>query len=273
MAFKRGLETPNYPHHGPPQTSATPFDPKQLPLPKPIPERSEAGKDLTARLMRPQTAIAAGAAKGTSVSQPPAETPAAKRPPLGLPAGSVRALLCLIIVTFLVIQTARGVRVDVVWSEALMITLAHYFTTRRFVPLSHELRAKLEATGEIEPDESPLYLPKHSVRILLVAAFAGLAYYLYDHGRLFETQSLSLLVSVGAYLLGITVRGVLGWWSRHTGIRSPAWWVDFKAFGTLVIVLAAVGLQLAGVQQVHGWDASRLQDFSLGLVLYYFGSR
>ena len=47
MAFKRGLETPNYPHHGPPQTSATPFDAKQLPLSKPVAERSEAGKDLT----------------------------------------------------------------------------------------------------------------------------------------------------------------------------------------------------------------------------------
>ena len=157
----------------------------------------------------------------------------------------MRALLCLIVVSFLVIQTARGVRVDVVWSEALMITLAHYFTTRRFVPLSHELRAKLEAAGEIEPDESPLYLPKHSVRILLIGAFAGLAFYLYDHGRLFEAQSLSLLVSVGAYLLGITVRGILAWWSSRTGITSPAWWVDFKAFGTLLIVLAAVGLQLA----------------------------
>jgi hypothetical protein len=273
MAFKRGLETPHYPHHGPAQTSAAPFDPKQLPQNQPVPERSEAAKELTARLMRPQTAVAAAPAKGPSVSHPPAESPAAKRPPLGLPAGSVRALLCLIIVSFLVIQTARGVRVDVVWSEALMITLAHYFTTRRFVPLSHELRAKLEAAGEIEPDESPLYLPKHSVRILLIAAFAGLAFYLYDHGRLFEAQSLSLLVSVGAYLLGITVRGILAWWSRHTGLTAPAWWVDFKALGTLLIVLAAVGLQLLGVHDIHGWDASRLQDFSLGLVLYYFGSR
>jgi hypothetical protein len=271
MAFKRGPETANYPHHGPAQISASSFDPKQLPLSKPIPERSEAQKDLTARLMQPQTAVAARG-KG-SISHPPTGTPTAKRPPLGLPAGSVRALLCLIIVSFLVIQTARGVRVDVVWSEALMITLAHYFTTRRFVPLSQELRAKLEAAGEIEPDESPLYLPKHSVRILLIGAFAGLAFYLYDHGRLFEAQSLSLLVSVGAYLLGITVRGILAWWSRHTGLTSPGWWVDIKALGTLLIVLAAVGLQFLGVRDVHGLDASRLQDFSLGLVLYYFGSR
>jgi hypothetical protein len=270
MAFKRGLEAPNYPHHGPPQTSAAPFDPKQLPLKKPVPERSQSERDLSAHLARHQAAVVA---VSPAIPQPAAEKPAAKRQPLGLPAGSVRALLCLIIVSFLVIQTARGVRVDVVWSEALMIALAHYFTTRRFVPLSHELRSKLEATGEIEADENPLYLPKHSVRILLIGAFAGLALYLYDHGRLFETQSLSLLVSVGAYLLGITVRGVLAWWARHTGITSPAWWADFKALGTLTIVLAAVGLQFLGVHQIHGWDASRLQDFSLGLVLYYFGSR
>jgi hypothetical protein len=177
------------------------------------------------------------------------------------------------IVAFLVTQTARGVRVDVVWSEALMITLAHYFTTRRFVPLSSDLRAKLEASGEIEPDESPLYLPKHSVRILLIGAFAGLALYLHDHGRLFEPQSLSLLVSVGAYLLGITVRGLLGWWSHYTGITAPAWWVDLKALSTLAVVLVAILLQLFGAKELHGVNTSRLQDFSLGLVLYYFGSR
>jgi hypothetical protein len=232
-----------------------------------IPERSEADRELSRRLMSAQMS-----ASGTLHVQP-FPGPAAKQPPLGLPAGSVRALLCLVIVSFLVLQTARGIRVDVVWSEALMITLAHYFTTRRFVPLSRELRAKLEAEGEIEPDESPLYLPKHSVRILLIAAFVGLGLYLHSHGRLFEPQSLSLLVSVGAYLLGITVRGFLAWCSQHTGITPPAWWNDLKAIATLAIVAAAVGLQLAGVTSTFGVDSSRLQDVSLGLVLFYFGSR
>jgi uncharacterized iron-regulated membrane protein len=257
MAFK---------HVGPEKSGPGPlgpgqFDPKQHRLQKVIPERTESEKDLSQRLMKAQASASA------------APKPAAKRHPLGLPAGSVRALLCLIVVSFLVIQTARGVRIDVVWTEALMIMLAHYFTTRRFVSLSHELRAKLEAAGEIEPDESPLHLPKHSVRILLIAAFVGLGLYLHAHGRLFESQALSLLVSVGAYLLGITARGFLAWWSRHTGITSPAWWIDFKAVATLLIVLAAVGLQLVGAKEIHGVDASRLQDFSLGLVLYYFGSR
>ncbi len=239
------------------------FDPKEFRLEKRVPERTDAEKNLSQRLMSAQRSPVA----------PTGKAPVNKRPPLGLPPGSVRALLCLMIVAFLVIQTARGVRVEVVWSEALMIMLAHYFTTRRFVPLSNELRARLEASGEIEPDESPLYLPKHSVRILLIGAFGGLAWYLYDHGRLFETQSLSLLVSVGAYLLGITVRGFLGWWSRHTHVTAPAWWVDLKAIATLLVVLVAMLFQLAGTREMHGVDTSRLQDFSLGLVLYYFGSR
>src|SRR4051812_21142249 len=63
-----------------------------------------------------------------------------ERHPLGLPPGSVRALLCLVVVMFIVVQTARGRGVGVVWNEALMIMLAHYFTTRRFVPLSAEIR-------------------------------------------------------------------------------------------------------------------------------------
>jgi hypothetical protein len=241
------------------------FDPKELRLTKRVPERSDAEKSLSQRLMSGQKSPPAPSTKVTPNIN--------NRPPLGLPPGSVRALLCLMIVAFLVIQTARGVRVDVVWSEALMIMLAHYFTTRRFVPLSNDLRARLEASGEIEPDESPLYLPKHSVRILLIAAFAGLASYLYEHGRLFEPQSLSLLVSVGAYLLGITVRGCLAWWSHHTGLSAPEWWVDLKAISTLLIVLVAILLQLVGAREMHGVDTSRLQDFSLGLVLYYFGSR
>lgn len=265
-----GSQKPAFPASQPESPSTGRFDPKQLTLKKAVPERSQAERELSQRLMRPHGSPPAVSLADAGKS--PAKA-AAKRPPLGLPAGSVRALLCMIIVSFLVLQTARGVRVDVVWSEALMIMLAHYFTTRRFVPLTHELRARLEATGEIEPDEGPLYLPKHSVRVLLIAAFVGLGLYLHANGRLFETQSLSLLVSVGAYLLGITARGFFAWWSRHTGITAPAWWNDAKAIATLAIVLVAVLLQLAGVKQIQGIETSRLQDFSLGLVLYYFGSR
>ncbi len=202
-------------------------------------------------------------------------TPAipAQRHPLSLPPGSVRALLCLVVVSFIVAQTVRGVGVAVVWHESLMIMLAHYFTTRRFVPLSKELRARLEESGEIDRDANPLHLPNYSVRLLIIAAFAGLGVYLYRQGRLFETQSLPLLVSVGAYLLGTLAKAVLAWFARNRGTVAPVWWIDLKAAATLAIVVVTVGLQLCSLTSVGGLETARLEDFSLGLVLFYFGSR
>jgi len=196
-----------------------------------------------------------------------------ERHALGLPPGSVRALLCLIVVSFVVAQTARGTSVAVVWHESLMIMLAHYFTTRRLVPLSKELRSRLEESGEIDREANPLYLPRHSVRVLMIAAFASLGVYLYRQGRLFEAQSLPLLVSVGAYLLGTLAKAALGWLARNRQTVPPAWWIDFKAATTLAIVLLTVGLQLCGVTSAAGFETARLEDFSLGLVLFYFGSR
>jgi len=212
---------------------------------------------------------------GRTLANPPVPRPslAPERNPLGLPAGSVRALLCLIVVSFVVAQTALGVGVAVVWHESLMIMLAHYFTTRRMVPLSPELRARLEESGEIDREANPLHLPKHSVRVLIVAAFAGLGIYLYQEHRLFETQSLPLLVSVGAYLLGTFAKGLLGWLARNRSTVAPGWWIDLKALVTLAIVLVTVGLQLGGMTSVGGLETARLEDFSLGLVLFYFGSR
>src|SRR5580704_15649632 len=122
--------------------------------------------------VNPQTRVLAGF---TRAGSPPI---AGQRHPLGLPPGSVRALLCLVVVSFVVAQTARGIGVAVVWHESLMIMLAHYFTTRRMVPLTSDLRSRLEESGEIEREANPLYLPRHSVRILIIAAFASLGYYL-----------------------------------------------------------------------------------------------
>jgi hypothetical protein len=65
----------------------------------------------------------------------------------------------------------------------------------------------------------------------------------------------------------------LAWWARTTGSAAPGWWIDLKAAGTLLIVLLTVGLQLCGLTSVEGLQTARLEDFSLGLVLFYFGSR
>lgn len=135
------------------------------------------------------------------------------RPPLGLPRGSVRALLTLLIVAVVIVQLARGHEVELLWTETLMIALAHYFTSRRFIRLSPEVIRRLTEEGQIEAEPRPLYLPQYSIRLILVAAFVGLAVYLYRQDRLFQSQAISILGVVFAYLLGIVarLRSVRGW--------------------------------------------------------------
>jgi hypothetical protein len=79
------------------------------------------------------------------------------RPPLGLPSGSVRALLTLLIVAVVVVQVVRGREVEPLWTETLMIALAHYFTSRRFINLAPDVMRRLEAEQcpPIETTPSP----------------------------------------------------------------------------------------------------------------------
>ena len=87
-----------------------------------------------------------------SAAGKPAPAPARHRPPLGLPSGSVRALLTLLIVAVVIAQVARGQAVEPLWVETLMIALAHNFTSRRFVSLPPELVRRLEAEGHLEEE-------------------------------------------------------------------------------------------------------------------------
>ena len=94
-------------------------------------------------------------------------------PPLGLPTGSVRALLTLIVVAVVIARTALGRSPDPLWIETLLIALAHYFTSRRFVSLTPAVLQRLEQEGVLEKERHPLYLPKNSIRTIVVGAFVG----------------------------------------------------------------------------------------------------
>jgi hypothetical protein len=90
--------------------------------------------------------------------QPMNLSPLKPQPPLGLPSGSVRALLTILIVAVVLVQVARGREVEPLWTETGMIALAHYFTSRRFIRLAPEVIRRLEAEGQMEVESHPLYL-------------------------------------------------------------------------------------------------------------------
>ena len=197
-------------------------------------------------------------------------TPVPTRPPLGLPNGSVRALLTLMVVAVVVVLVARGDDVEVLWTETLLIAMAHYFTSRRFINLAPDVLRNLEAEGYLDAESNPLYLPRHTVRVVLILAFVGLAAYLYREHRLFELQTISLLGVVLAYLLGIVVRGLVSWWAQGGHARSVRGWEDVKA-----LVVLGVMTYTATAYLVDRPDLvpHHLRSATLGLVLFYFGSR
>jgi len=196
--------------------------------------------------------------------------PSAIRPPLGIPNGSVRALLTLQIVAVVIYQLVEGREVKPVWTELLMIVLAHYFTSRRFVHLAPDVIERLEDEGHIEAERHPLFLPRHSVPLLLVLAFVGLAVYLYQTQHLFESEALSILGVVFSYLLGVAARGILNWTSGDRQPRPAQLWEDIKA----LVVLSAMAFTAAAYPLgVEDHLPSAVCNVTLGLVLFYFGSR
>lgn len=191
-------------------------------------------------------------------------------PPLGLPVGSVRALLTMIIVGVVILDLVRGRDPDVLWIETLLIAMAHYFTSRRFVSLPPDVVHRLEQEGVLEEERQPLFLPRHTIRTLIVAAFAGVAFYLYREGRLLEPRSISLLGIVFAYLFGTFVRGIKTWLSRKRSGPPSRFWGDAQA----LIVLASLAIiavpEMLGQPELLPPEAHKV---ALGLVLFYFGSR
>ena len=191
---------------------------------------------------------------------------------LGLPPGSIRALLTLMTVGFIVVQTARGLHVGLLWFESLMIVLAHYFAHRRFVPLSPEMRERLKADDLLEDDVNPLHLPKHSLRTLIVLSFVGLAIYLACKRRLLDPVAVPVFVTVGSYFLGIGFGAIGEWWCKGRPIKGASWFDDVRALVTVFAIALTI------VVQIFDWQdripyGTKLEILPLALMLFYFGSR
>lgn len=195
----------------------------------------------------------------------------APRYPLGLPAGSVRALLALLIVAVVVVEMLRGHNLDLLWSETLMIVLAHYFATRRKLRIPPDILRQLQEENEFSTEPHPLYLPRYTVRLMIILAFLVTAVYLHKQGQLWQPQVLSVLGMVGAYLLGVVGRWAFGWIVAGNEQSLLATTIaDFKAFAVLTVLGLTAAAYLIDQPQLL---PPFLQQATLGLTLFYFGSR
>ena len=130
---------------------------------------------------------------------------------LGLPAGSIRALLAILIfaTTWGLLIFKPNQEVPDYVRDLLFIIMGHYFVARR------------RSGPAEEPGPPPLYLPRGTVRLFLVFGSIAVAVLLFHRGQLTaldENPGVVTLLLVGGFLLGVGVSTVSTWWR---GPRQP----------------------------------------------------
>jgi len=205
----------------------------------------------------------------------PAPISVPPRHALGLPAGSVRAILALSVLgsLALIVLFQREDRPGVeslyvyLWGTFFLI-LANYFTVR-----SH--RSVEEQVGP-----HPLGLPRGSVRFLLIAGLAALVLWLWQANHLFANAptlppGMFILVP-GGFLVGWLVGRVAHIVFRH---GEPSWyqdiqaWVAIIAMGILVIVMLLVMFINPGMPDEKQIDTTTWDGILVAIVSFYFGAR
>ncbi len=149
---------------------------------------------------------------------------------LGLPSGSIRALLAILV--FGTVWALLLVQPDAEIPDSLRDLL--------FVIMGHYFAARHRAAEAPEPGPPPLFLPRGSVRFLLIAGSIAVAALLFRRGQLTSLEqnpgAVTLLL-VGGFLLGVAMSAVTSLW-RDRGHRTPRLVEDIRA----TVSLAAAGL-------------------------------
>lgn len=215
------------------------------------------------------------------MSNQPAPSFPPPRHALGLPAGSVRALLALSVLGLLWLLTlqpmpGRGqplgqIELPTVFMDLqilMVLILAHFFAAH-----GQTIRTHAE-------QKSPLGLPRGSVRFLLLAGYLALAVYLYRTQPKFEYPSQSalilLLVLLSGFFLGhlltaavrVMARGVLPFWFQD--IEAWVALLAILCMGILFIVLLFINPSVSLEQKI---DLPFVEAILAALVGFYFGAR
>jgi hypothetical protein len=151
----------------------------------------------------------------------------------------------------------------------MVLILAHFFTAHG---------------GSIRPDRdtrSPLGLPRGSVRLLLVAGYVGMGYFLWTHSDRLDLHSIpasEFLLPTGLMLAGFLIGHVLSGLFRRTLGWLPHRFVDLEAWIGLLAIVAMTILILIHlfINPTLGDNlipVAPLEAFLGAVVGLYFGAR
>jgi hypothetical protein len=198
---------------------------------------------------------------------------------LGLPPGSVRAILALLVVglicTLMLIPARAGkgpVAIPPYLIYLLFLVLGHYFA-------AHGHSISRPGSGHA----APLYLPRGFVRFVIIALLAGtVAWRLTQDPASLEDQlvrsvesireqPLMPVILISGFFLGILVHVLVG------KQEQAYWFQDFEAW---VALLAVIGLCVDAMVYLvinptlqNPLETSGLQSFVAAVIAFYFGAR
>ncbi|MFX1322974.1 MAG: hypothetical protein ACFFAQ_15155 [Promethearchaeota archaeon] len=144
--------------------------------------------------------------------------------PLGMPRGTVRAYITLIIIAFPFHYIFFGGNVPELIINAIFILVAFYFEARkssveRVKRIVEEIRDPEKFREEEKKEKKPLYLPKYSVRISMVLLLTIML--LIEPDIPFEATNkiFDLIIIVGLFFVGVIVRGIVNY-GKKKDIRA-----------------------------------------------------
>lgn len=233
--------------------------------------------------------------------------------PLGLPRGSIRALITILIVAFPFNYLIRENPVPIpgLIVNTIFIVTAFYFEARK--PSEEKLKriikeiTKPEKFKEEEKKlKKPLYLPKYSVRIsllILLISFILIDTYSVQFPFVATNTFVDLILIIGLYIIGSLIRGIS---VRRSKVKikeevesmkdyqtlskyeiiekimdeKPSWWMQKgKSFASLTVLVAVI---VALMSYTIAWDMNllilgfytfTLRQTLLLLVSVYYGFR
>jgi hypothetical protein len=212
---------------------------------------------------------------------PAALPPRPSRSALGLPPGSVRAMLTLLIVGLVCVlvlipptDPAHPTPLPAYLLYLLFITLGHYFAAH-----GHSIRQRGEG------GHSPLYLPGGVIRLVILVALVGtftwqwmnhpdvLLQQLRESVDDIQRQPYLPLVILAGFFIGVVVRTLVGRNNvSYVWQDIEAWFALLGVIGLCIeiLILLVINPTLEPEQRL---TLPNWQGFLSGIVAFYFGAR
>lgn len=211
-------------------------------------------------------------------SDSPSQADWRKQHALGLPSGSIRALLAVAVfaTTWALLILRPGQEVPDYIRDLLFIIMGHYFASRH------------RASQSEDAGPPPLYLPSGTIRVLLVIGCIAVGVVLYRRGQLTDLErnpGVMTLLMIGGFLLGVVLNAAHTWW-KDRGHQAPRIVEDLRALismGAAVLLVFLILNRLFQFMPRGRIDSSFASWIHLGhygpehllaaVLGFYFGSR